>query len=349
MNNKCRGTQKVFTSSFINTLHTSSVSYSHRASTGSSFWGVSLRYFRGTTCRLRFWRALTRSSKWFMALAWSYIHRYKHTVKYILEGGSQWLESGDVSMYRQRKTHIQLLNQTLHLIHIFKLWVVLLANIFIQPLQQVLSVTSLLVELHTQTHTHTDTHTETNELYIWKCVFECAWVLNCRVCLTLWYSSICLRWFSSQMSRFKYSFQSAWTASVWAWQTIMYVGISKSSNTCIYGLFVTLNLKVCAACLCLDLTQRNNSSSVVMVTMMVSGQSTVTTFSSHAPTLSYILLPPTSPSWVHGWSFTAMTFFPGWSEAISFSPSSFSLVTVASLDSRHLLMKFCWGETDVLS
>lgn len=69
-------------------------------------------------------------------------------------------------MYRQRKTHIQLLNQTLHLIHIFKLWVVLLANIFIQPLQQVLSVTSLLVELHTQTHTHTDTHTETNELYI---------------------------------------------------------------------------------------------------------------------------------------------------------------------------------------
>lgn len=126
-------------------------------------------------------------------------------------------------------------------------------------------------------------------------------------------------------------------------------GISKSSNTCIYGLFVTLNLKVCVACLCLDLTQRNNSSSVVTVTMMVSGQSTVTTFSSHAPTLSYILLPPTSPSWVHGWSFTAMTFFPGWSEAISFSPSSFSLVTVASLDSRHLLMKFCWGETDVLS
>lgn len=186
MNNKCQVTQKVFTSSFINTLHTSSVSYSHRASTGSSFWGVSLRYFRGTTCRLRFWRALTRSSKWFMALAWSYIHRYKHTVKYILEGGSQWLESGDVSMYRQRKTHIQLLNQTLHLIHIFKLWVVLLANIFIQPLQQVLSVTSLLVELHTQTHTQIHTQKRMSFTYENVClsVHECSTVVCVSPCGT---------------------------------------------------------------------------------------------------------------------------------------------------------------------
>lgn len=45
---------------------------------------------------------------------------------------------------------------------------------------------------------------------------------------------------------------------------------------------------------------------------------------------------------------TSMTFFPGCSEAISFSPSSFRLVMVASLDSRHLLMKFCWHKTDVL-
>lgn len=52
---------------------------------------------------------------------------------------------------------------------------------------------------------------------------------------------------------------------------------------------------------------------------------------------------------VDGWVCTSITFFPGCSAAISFSPSSFSLVMVASLDSRHLLMKFCWSETDVLS
>lgn len=51
---------------------------------------------------------------------------------------------------------------------------------------------------------------------------------------------------------------------------------------------------------------------------------------------------------VNGWFFTSITFFPGCSAAISFSPSSFSLVMVASLDSRHLLMKFCWGGTDEL-
>lgn len=54
--------------------HTSSVSNSHRASTGSIFCCCSLRKLRGRTCRLRFCRALTRSSRWFMALAWSCAH-----------------------------------------------------------------------------------------------------------------------------------------------------------------------------------------------------------------------------------------------------------------------------------
>lgn len=48
-----------------------------------------------------------------------------------------------------------------------------------------------------------------------------------------------------------------------------------------------------------------------------------------------------------GHRFTSITFFPGCSAAISFSPSSFSLVMVASLGSRHLLIKFCQRDTRV--
>lgn len=51
---------------------------------------------------------------------------------------------------------------------------------------------------------------------------------------------------------------------------------------------------------------------------------------------------------LHQWAFTSITFFPGWLAAISFSPSSFSLVIVASLDSRHLLMKFCRRKADAV-
>lgn len=42
---------------------------------------------------------------------------------------------------------------------------------------------------------------------------------------------------------------------------------------------------------------------------------------------------------------TSITFFPGCPEDVSFSPSSFSLVMPASLDSRLLLMKF-WYDVD---
>lgn len=48
-----------------------------------------------------------------------------------------------------------------------------------------------------------------------------------------------------------------------------------------------------------------------------------------------------------GHRFTSITFFPGCSAAISFSPSSFSLVMVASLGSRHLPIKFCQRDTQV--
>lgn len=54
-------------------------------------------------------------------------------------------------MYQNRNTHIDLSDHTLHLIHIFELWVVLLVELFIQTLQQVLSVTRLLVVLDTHT------------------------------------------------------------------------------------------------------------------------------------------------------------------------------------------------------
>lgn len=124
-------------------------------------------------------------------------------------------------------------------------------------------------------------------------------VIICPLCLTLWYSSMCLRWFSSQISRFRYSFQSAWTASMWAWQTF------KRSQ---YG----------------------------------SGSPGTHAARTKSKPLRIYL------KGIDGWVCTSITFFPGCSEATSFSPSSFSLVMVASLDSRHLLMKFCYGETDML-
>lgn len=45
--------------------------------------------------------------------------------------------------------------------------------------------------------------------------------------------------------------------------------------------------------------------------------------------------------------FTSITFFAGCSAVTSFSPSSFSLVIVASLGSRHLLIKFCQRDTQL--
>lgn len=67
---------------------------------------------------------------------------------------------------------------------------------------------------------------------------------------------------------------------------------------------------------------------------------TVTTKWIHLPHA----LPPLHPRKC-GHRFTSITFFPGCSAAVSFSPSSLSLVMVASLGSRHLLIKFCERHT----
>lgn len=142
--------------SFRHTVLTSSVSYSHRASMGSSFWGVSLRYLRGRTCRPRFCRALTRSSKWSTALDWSYTHTQTKEEAYIQSYRRSvcLYHCRCVSEYRS-DAHIQLSNQTLHLIHVFELGVVFLVDLCVQPLQQLLSVTCLLVVLNTHTYRYT--------------------------------------------------------------------------------------------------------------------------------------------------------------------------------------------------
>lgn len=54
--------------------------------------------------------------------------------------------------FRSSHAHIYLHDQTLHLIHVFELWVVLLVKFFFEPLQQVLSVSGFFVKLGERKH-----------------------------------------------------------------------------------------------------------------------------------------------------------------------------------------------------
>lgn len=86
------------------------------------------------------------------------------------------------------------------------------------------------------------------------CEFLC--VVICPQCLTLWYSSMCFRWFSSQMSRFRYSFQSAWTASMWAWKMAkdsMFIGTTNidRAHTHTQFFFFSKGCRLCHSCYCL--------------------------------------------------------------------------------------------------
>lgn len=57
-------------------------------------------------------------------------------------------------LFTSNNAHIYLHDQTLHLIHVFELWVVLLVKFFFETLQQVLSVSGFFVILggHKQSH-----------------------------------------------------------------------------------------------------------------------------------------------------------------------------------------------------
>lgn len=139
---------------------------------GRSFCGGLLRYFKGRTWRLRSWRAFTRSSKWSMAFAWSCTnkhscfetlhlialktsvrsltcsHTYAHTPstkknkKYSPK--QTWLNK-----CRNNYIYIQVCEQAIQLVLVFKVRVVLLVDLRIQALQQVLSVSGFLLKLRT--------------------------------------------------------------------------------------------------------------------------------------------------------------------------------------------------------
>lgn len=157
--------------------HTS-CSKSHRASMGSSFWGVSLLYFRGRTCRLRLWRPLTRSSMWSTALAWSYSNtgRMKRTVIPLQKCFKT------VFSFLPNEAHIQLGDQTLRLINVFVLWAVLLVDFRFQPLQQVLSVACFLVELQMKTHQQTGISFSSLSLWALKSPVLAGWPCDIHPC-----------------------------------------------------------------------------------------------------------------------------------------------------------------------